>query len=152
VPLRAPRGTACQFTYDGAGNVIEDRSASDVRRFTYDAGQRITEIVRGATKVALTYGPVGRMKTEVGGPNERTVWHFGELVERRLRSDGVTQIERSIPGPLGTFVSLQRLTRRSVANEEQIYRHGDGRANRVSPARTVVVHTARVPGRHVGRQ
>ncbi len=126
-------GTACQFTYDGAGNVIEDRSASDVRRFTYDAGQRITEIVRGATKVALTYGPVGRMKTEVGGPNERTVWHFGELVERRLRSDGVTQIERSIPGPLGTFVSLRSELDRdgSVANEEQIYRHGDGRANRV---------------------
>ncbi|MBL8620881.1 MAG: hypothetical protein JNK64_06240 [Myxococcales bacterium] len=125
-------GTACQFTYDGAGNVIEDRATGEVRAFVYDAGQRITQITRGATKVELTYGPVGRMKTEVMGPTARTIWTFGGLIERRLRRDGVTQIERAIPGPLGTFVSLRSELddRGAVTAKESVYRHGDGRANR----------------------
>ena len=53
---------------DGAaGEVALDRVTGDARTFTYDAGQRITQIIRGDTKVDLTYGPVGRMKTEVQG-------------------------------------------------------------------------------------
>ena len=125
-------GTSYQFTYDGAGNVAEDRTTADVRTFVYDAGQQISQITRGATKVELTYGPVGRMKTEVMGPTARTIWSFGGLIERRLRGDGRTQIERTIPGPLGTFVSLRSELddRGAVAVKESIYRHGDGRANR----------------------
>lgn len=125
-------GTACQFTYDGAGNVTQDSATGSTRTIAYDAGQRITSIARGSTSVALTYGPVGRMKTEVSGPSARTVWTFGGMIERRQRPDGVIQIERSIPGPLGTFVSLRSEldSGGSVANREQIYRHGDGRANR----------------------
>ncbi|MBK9032962.1 MAG: hypothetical protein IPL61_17095 [Myxococcales bacterium] len=78
-------GTACQFTYDGAGNVASDTATAQIRTFTYDASQRITTIVRGGNVVKLAYGPAGRMKTTVSGTNPRTIWNFGGLIERRTR-------------------------------------------------------------------
>ncbi|MBL8620995.1 MAG: RHS repeat-associated core domain-containing protein [Myxococcales bacterium] len=125
-------GTVCDFTYDGAGNVATDKTNGQTRTFTYDAGQRITKITRGQQTVNLAYGPLGRLKTTVYGTNARTVWNLGGLIERRTRADGVVQLERMIPGPLGVFVSLRTTLNASgtPAATETIYRHGDGRANR----------------------
>ncbi|MBK9035639.1 MAG: RHS repeat-associated core domain-containing protein [Myxococcales bacterium] len=88
--------------------------------------------MRGGNVVKLAYGPAGRMKTTVSGTNPRTIWNFGGLIERRTRTDGVVQIERQVPGPLGTFVSLRTTLTAAGAPgaTETIYRHGDGRANR----------------------
>ena len=128
-----PGGSACLFKYDGAGNVTDDLTQPTARSFTYDAGQRIREITKGASKVTMTYGPVGRMKTVVGGPNARTVWRFGGAIEERKRTDGVVQIERMIGGPLGAIASLRTALNASGAPiaTETIYTHGDGRANRL---------------------
>ncbi len=125
-------GTLCDFTYDGAGNVATDKANGQTRTFTYDAGQRITKITRGQQTVNLAYGPLGRLKTTVSGTNARTVWNLGGLIERRTRADGVVQLERMVPGPLGVFVSLRTTLNASgtPAATETIYRHGDGRANR----------------------
>ena len=128
----APMATTgpCQFTYDGAGNVIADTTAGDgaldLRKLTYDSAQRLTSIHRGAVTADLTYGPLGRVVTTVTGPSPRQVWTFGGLVEKRLRADGKVQVERRIPGPLGVIASL----RRDGEAEAIVYPHADGRGNR----------------------
>jgi RHS repeat-associated protein len=118
------------FTYDGAGNVVEDTSAGDSvmdrRKLTYDSGQRITSIHRGAVTADLTYGPLGRIATTVTGPSLRQVWSFGSLVEKRIRADGRAQLERRIPGPLGVIASL----RHDDSERAIVYTHGDERGNR----------------------
>lgn len=129
----APIGTLgpCQLTYDGAGNVREDTTAGEDfanrRTFVYDAGQRITSIQRGLSAAAFRYGPLGRVTTTVTGPSPREVWSFGSLVEKRVRKDGVVQLERRIPGPLGVVATL----RHDGTSQAIVYGHGDSRGNRV---------------------
>ena len=124
---------ACQFTYDGAGNVTKDTTSASTRTLVYDAGQRLTQVARGNSTVKFTYGPAGRMKAVVTGTGKRTIWSIGSFVERRTRPDGITQLQRVIPGPLGGFVSLRSELDAAgkVVKTEAIYNHGDGRANRL---------------------
>lgn len=125
-------GTTCNFRYDGAGNVDRDDSGPGRRRFFYDSGQRITLITRGFDSVRLRHGPVGRAHTDVRTPaGGRQAWHFG-LVEERWLPDGLTHIERRIPGPLGTTVSLRtEIVNGGTPTHTTVYAHGDGRGNRV---------------------
>lgn len=123
-------GTACQFTYDGAGNVVTDTTAQQTRTFKYDAAQRITQIAKGSATATFLYGPLGRVKTSVAGTNARVTWRLGDLIERHEGPSGLIDIERRIPGPLGVFVSLrtQLTSSGTPAGTEAIYNHGDGRA------------------------
>ncbi|MEQ1730549.1 MAG: RHS repeat-associated core domain-containing protein, partial [Vicinamibacterales bacterium] len=128
----APMGTPgpCQFTYDAAGNVIEDTTQGEGvlerRKLTYDSGQRLTAIQRGLVTAAFTYGPLGRIGTSVLGPAPRQAWTFGDLMALRARADGKVQLERRIPGPLGVVASL----RHDGTEQTVVYTHGDGRGNR----------------------
>jgi RHS repeat-associated protein len=130
----------CQFSYDGAGNVVIDSSGAEVRKFNYDPAHRLLDVSRGASTVHLQHGPVGRAHTHVVAPTgERDIWHFG-LIEERWQP-GSKHIEREIPGPLGVTVSLRsEVINGSVVDDTVVYAHGDGRANRVftGPDGTVV--------------
>jgi len=124
-------GSGCHFTYDGAGNVLSDTSniAGASRSFTYDSAGRVTSIQKGTWGAGFTYGPGGALvATEVrssGALHHRT-WTFGDLIEIRRRSDGGTDIERRILGPLGVVATL----RTDSTQSETVYVHGDGRGNR----------------------
>ena len=130
--IHAPGNSgSCNVFYDGAGNVVRDQSSSQERRFTYDAGQRITAIDRGSNSVKVLHGPAGRVRTRVSTPaSTRTIWHFGLTDEIRL-SSGEIKTERNIPGPLGVNVSLRSAKIGNTLTHTVIYAHGDARGNRV---------------------
>ncbi len=127
----------CQFGYDGAGNVISDSSqgAGMERMLSYDAGNRLQKVTRGhKSSASFVYGPAGRAETFVAGSEgKRHIWHFGSLMEERTRPDGVTQLDRHIPGPRGVFVSLRTELDEfgRPASETTVYAHADDRANRM---------------------
>ncbi|MBZ0236593.1 MAG: hypothetical protein K8M05_29975 [Deltaproteobacteria bacterium] len=127
-------GPDCQFRYDGAGNVVVDRSAAGnplltQRIYSFDSANRLRTARRFMANVGFTYGPVGRARTGVSGSSSaRHVWHFGDSIEEITR-DGSTEIRtnRRIPGPLGVAVSLRSST---TGASDAIYSHGDPRGTR----------------------
>jgi RHS repeat-associated protein len=121
----------CQFQYDGAGNVGKDLSGSELREFQYDPSSRIVGVSRGQNKVAFDYGPLGRAHTKVTTPAAiKEFWHFGLVEERWLPE--YKHVERRIPGPLGTNISLRaEVANENVVSDHVVYAHGDGRANHV---------------------
>lgn len=131
-------GGDCHFSYDGAGNIVHDRSAPGYfteRSFKYDSANRIVGAWRNGAEVVFTYGPAGRARTRVGyTDNARTVWHFGGAVEEiRPDATGVTLTQVRVPGPLGIAVSLRT---DSDGNRDHVYSHGDGRGSRFFTNRT----------------
>jgi RHS repeat-associated protein len=123
---------SCQFRYDGAGNVVVDRSSANERRFEYDPAQRIRTITREHNRVSLQYGPLGRTHTDIRtSTGRRQVWHFGLIEEEWLPGNEI-HVERLIPGPLGANVSLRtQIAGGHALAETVVYAHGDNRGNRV---------------------
>lgn len=70
-----PRGLATSYVYDGLGNLLSQTSPdTGTTSFTYNAqGQRIQQQRADGGTLAYTYDALGRLKTQSGGGQTRTL-------------------------------------------------------------------------------
>jgi RHS repeat-associated protein len=124
-------GTACNVTYDGVGNTIEQATRTGVRRLEYFASGNVRRITEGAAQASFRYDPFGAVReldvTGTGVSDTRRDRRYGGLIERRDQVVGgttTTFISRSIPGPGGVLAS------RRGTKQDWIFGFGELRGNR----------------------
>jgi RHS repeat-associated protein len=124
-------GTACNVSYDGVGNIIEQVTRTGVRRLEYFASGNVRRITEGPAQASFRYDPFGAVQeldvTGVGVSDTRHDRRYGGLIERReqvVNGTTTTFISRNIPGPGGIVAS------RRGKKQDWIFGFGELRGNR----------------------
>ncbi len=127
------------FEYDGAGNVSEQRNLSwfgGVQPhyvYSYDSASRLTGWEdQYDSRARIDYGPmddIAAIEVHSWGTLVESERRFGPLLrELFIQDEGTVALERTIPGADGVPLAVVRTT---DAGTETVYRHTDGRGNRL---------------------